>query len=320
MKFRRMRLIAKLDDVVPALAQYRRSLRKRLVAISKEYEDARKDVETKIEKYNNASVDMKNEAARAVKTSIMGLVNGNSSFPGLSELPEAEGYDNVFDTVVKEYRNLRVRKAPRSDDGSVDKNKLIEDVKKELVKFDGFQKKVTDEEKLKNSLDAYIEELGKRYGNKYANDWKPLSDAILHIQKYFAEYCTHLLNRVEAAKGNFDTLKNVAGDIGSTYLTALIKNTQDFNYYLRQFGSLYKAGKAPKGDEESKYTAVLTNMKNVFDAMQNADDALNDVSELLDKFIQAREGKDPDADAQGGETPPTGGVSGFGLDAFKDKP
>lgn len=261
MRLRRMRRTADLKEMFNGIVQYGDKILKQV----ENFKNNARQLKTTIEQYE---ADQSNDNARAVKKIIVDLINGNNESFGLSELPEVEGYDSVFDSINKEYRNLKVRKGQNTD------------LAKEIEPGKKFLANVINNiinSKIDEALDAFVEALKNQYGAEYANGWNPLRLAIFDL----TDDEISILNRArQILEGNNNKVKEEFSKFTDQYDSQLQRNFSDFQYYLKSFKNLY-GGKTPSNEEKGPYENVVKAMDEVANQMQLVEDQILDIDEGL---------------------------------------
>ena len=261
MKLRRMRRTADLKEMFNGIVQYGDKILKQV----ENFKNNAQQLKTNIEKYE---ADQSNDNARAVKKTIVDLINGNNESFGLSELPEVEGYDSVFDSINKEYRNLKVRKGQNTN------------LKKEIEQGKKFLTSVVNNivnSKIDEALDAFVETLKNQYGEEYANGWNPLNQAIFDLVN---DEISILNGASQILEGDNTKVKEEFGKFIDQYDSQLQRNFSDFQYYLKSFKNLY-GGKTPSNEEKGPYENVVKAMDEVANQMQLVEDKILDIDEGL---------------------------------------
>lgn len=284
MTFRRMRRVADLVDLVNDLENYGTSLKNKLEGVLQSYKDQADKIEKSIGELDQASADQKNEKGREVKKSIMNLVNGEGDFPGLSELPETEDYGTVYDRIVKEYNDLKVRKTQRSLDG------VASESEKALMEEYGNGKQKIGEVinsfkqwNLKKILDVFVGVLKDQYGADYARGWNPLEQAVLDLLNEFVGILVDF-QKLFGSTFRKENLSEFNKMLEGGYQRQLLSDMQDFNYYVQQFKTLYKG--QPPDYEKKPYDDVMKSMNGTYQSMKDAYEWVTDFGEVIDEYAE----------------------------------
>lgn len=241
MKFRRIRTasLAELDDV---LDQYSQKLQN---YVKSEIEKRKKEIAD-----NRDNISDK-ETRKTVKKAIIGLVNGEGDFPGLSELPELPEYGEVYDKIVGEYNDLNKNRGFFEKALGLDLREFNKYVNQTANIFDEFDKNIED----------FVESLSV-YGEDYPSQWYPFVNETSRIS-------TNLFNAViELFSKNKDLKEYVNAN-----KMKLNKIISDFTYYKRQFENIFKNG--PADSVKEPYEKANKSFAQVLDVMQ----------EYYDKFV-----------------------------------
>lgn len=274
MKFRRMRRTAELKDIVTTLDEYKSELIKKHKDIENEFDNRRNAIDTEV---RNFEKENSKPNAQKVKQSIVNIINGDGTFPGLSELPETENYANYFNVILDEYNKIKVKR-PNS-------NEVMSDLSSGEHNYTDRLNKLK-ENNIEAAFSQFIKALANAYSTQYADGWKPLEKAVLDLKNDFVVNFNQFSKLFGGIfRGN--TVKENFGRLFNSLNKRLNKDMSDFNYYAQEFKTVYASGFQPRTEEEKKSMEAWDNLTSLLlldvTRMREAYDWLVDYNDVVEQ-------------------------------------